>query len=133
MSQLLKSPKCPYPVGALIELAIGANPNTFWHGTTWTEHGTGRAAISLDNTQTEFDVLGKTGGAKNHVMTLNNLIAHTHKFSSGMGATGGLGHGFEWVTDSAEDIDTTETGQAVPEAMPTLPPYIVVARWERTA
>jgi microcystin-dependent protein len=31
-----------------------------------------------DPAQTEFDTLGKSGGEKNHTMTLAEMVAHTH-------------------------------------------------------
>jgi len=38
----------------------------------------GRIAVGLDAAQTEFDVLGETGGEKTHVLTTAELAAHAH-------------------------------------------------------
>jgi microcystin-dependent protein len=38
----------------------------------------GRVAVGLDSTQTEFDALGETGGAKTHTLTVGQLPAHGH-------------------------------------------------------
>ena len=38
----------------------------------------GRVIAGLDASQTEFDTIGKTGGAKNVTLTVSNMPAHTH-------------------------------------------------------
>jgi microcystin-dependent protein len=38
----------------------------------------GRIPVGRDAAQTEFDVLGETGGAKTHQLTVNEMPSHTH-------------------------------------------------------
>jgi microcystin-dependent protein len=38
----------------------------------------GRVIAGLDSSQTEFDAIGKTGGAKSVTLTVSNMPAHTH-------------------------------------------------------
>lgn len=38
----------------------------------------GRVPVGRDAGQTEFDVLGETGGAKTHILTTTEMPAHTH-------------------------------------------------------
>lgn len=38
----------------------------------------GRVPVGRDTTQTEFDVLGETGGAKTHTLTISEMPSHTH-------------------------------------------------------
>lgn len=38
----------------------------------------GRVPVGRDSAQTEFDVLGETGGAKTHSLSINQLPAHQH-------------------------------------------------------
>ena len=38
----------------------------------------GKIPVCYDNTQTEFDVLGETGGEKKHTLTVAELPAHSH-------------------------------------------------------
>ena len=61
---------------------------------------TGRTPVGIDTTQTEFNTLGETGGAKTHTLTTAEIPAHPHPASSGgMSANASHGHGFR--TDSA--------------------------------
>lgn len=43
----------------------------------------GRVAVGLDSGQTEFDILGETGGAKTHTLTQNEMPSHSHAAPSG--------------------------------------------------
>lgn len=38
----------------------------------------GRAVVGFDTTQTEFNFLGETGGAKTHTLTVSEMPSHTH-------------------------------------------------------
>lgn len=38
----------------------------------------GRASVGIDQSQTEFYPLGKTGGSKTHVLTVGEMPSHTH-------------------------------------------------------
>lgn len=38
----------------------------------------GKVAVGKDTTQTEFDVLGETGGEKAHTLTINEMPSHSH-------------------------------------------------------
>ena len=51
--------------------------NTLLGGTTL-PNLKGRVVVGVDAAQTEFDVIGETGGAKTHVLTTAELASHTH-------------------------------------------------------
>jgi microcystin-dependent protein len=46
----------------------------------------GKVTVHRDATQTEFDTLGETGGAKTHTLTVGQLPEHTHQFIGGLNA-----------------------------------------------
>ena len=45
----------------------------------------GKVLVGLDSTQTEFDALGETGGAKTHTLTSTEIPGHTHTTNIGHG------------------------------------------------
>lgn len=51
----------------------------------------GRALVGVDPAQTEFSVVGKTGGAKTHTLTAAELANHVHNFGGDdqIGSQGG--------------------------------------------
>lgn len=46
----------------------------------------GRVPVGYDTTQTEFNTMGKTGGAKTHTLSLQEMPNHTHIFNGGWGS-----------------------------------------------
>ena len=67
----------------------------------------GRVPVGTDSSQTEFDALGETGGAKTHTLTEAQLPSHTHSINhdhASFSTTDGAGnHNHSWtgVNDSA--------------------------------
>ena len=49
----------------------------------------GRVPVGLDSTQTEFDALAETGGAKTHTLTSAQIPGHTHSGTTATGLTNG--------------------------------------------
>ena len=126
--------ECPHPVGAIIELMIGDNPATIWTGTTWIQFGGGRVTVAIDGAIPAFSALENTGGKVGHVMTIGNLIEHDHDYVNHAVYDNAANNGVGLGTDHKDEtIKTGKAGNAMPDPIPTLPPYIVVARWERTA
>lgn len=68
-----------YPVGSIYMSVKNTNPSTFFEGTTWVAWGAGKVPVGVNTSETEFDAVEKTGGAKsvnlNHSHTVNG---HTH-------------------------------------------------------
>lgn len=136
MSALIKnSGRCPHPVGAISELLISDNPATMWSNTAWIQCGGGRVTVAINGAIPAFAALENTGGSIGHVMTINNLIQHNHAIDGQwVGGNGSNIGAFDaGATTTLSGNTTVNTGQASPEAIPTMPPYLVVARWERTA
>lgn len=57
----------------------------------------GKVVVGLNASETEFDALGETGGAKTHTLTISEMPAHDHTSSSytttGSGSTTGAVYG----------------------------------------
>jgi len=148
---------CPFPVDSVYISFSAANPSTFWPGTTWAAIGGGRVLTGLDSGQSEFDAVGKTGGAKTHVLSVSEMPAHSHlqdphthlqnahghtkvasntAGTSGTSATRGAGTQATITMDNATAVNQNAT--AVNQntgggaAHNNLPPYLVVNMWRRT-
>ena len=76
-----------HPVGAIYMSVTNTNPGTFLGG-TWIAWGGGRVPTGVDISQTEFNTVEKTGGAKTHVLTIAELPSHMH----GMAHTHSMAH-----------------------------------------
>lgn len=69
----------------------------------------GRVPVGRDSTQTEFDTLGETGGAKTHTLTTSEMPSHNHTTSSrswtqssGSATISDTGHAHTGTTDATD-------------------------------
>lgn len=137
-----------YPVGTIYETTstnLDTTTKMAAHfGGTWEEYGAGRVLVAK-STDTEFDTIGETGGAKTHTLKVNEMPSHTHiqdahnhwYYNTNAGspnsyytATYQKGYsGNAWTGSTTATNQYTGGG----EAHNNLPPYIVVYRYRRTA
>ncbi len=114
-----------YPVGKVITLGVSTNPNTLYGFGTWTAIA-GKVIVGIDATQTEFDTLNETGGAK----TVD--ISHTHtvtgQLDASPGGNAGVAEGGNY--DNTLAGTTSSSGSATTSV---LQPYQIKYIWERTA
>ncbi len=124
-----------WPVGSIFIGAVATNPGTLLGFGTWVAAAVGRMIVGIDATQTEFDTLGETGGAKTVTLTANEMPVHSHTIP--VGATDDTTAPFDRAdagTNAAGANATAATGNAgVGAAHANLPPYIVYHVWQRTA
>lgn len=126
-----------YPVGAIYLSVSAVSPSVFLGG-TWEPFGAGRTLVGVDPAQTEFATVQKTGGAKTHTLTLDQIPGHTHEQNVTLHDSSGS---FSSNTDCG---DYTATARSVAQGVATgasggggahnnLPPYITCYMWRRTA
>jgi microcystin-dependent protein len=94
----------------------------------------GRVPVGLDSTQTEFDALGETGGAKTHTLTSAEIPSHNHNVrtadnlytvsADGSTAAGGAGGDYRRNAGSTDILTTAVTGGG--GAHNNLQPYIAL-------
>ena len=119
-----------YPIGSIYQSTNNTNPSTFMGG-TWERFGNGRVLVGVDEEDSDFNAPNKTGGAKTHTLTIEEMPSHTHPFS------GANAYNFVKVEVSSTNglIASAKTTDAVGgnQAHNNLQPYITVYMWRRTA
>ena len=132
-----------YPVGAVYISVVATSPATLFGG-TWAVFGAGRALVSLDSTDTDFDTVEEERGAKTVGVAVDTVIPTT-----GYGLTGSSGGALinpttsgalivgDGTTDSSDrdDMAHATSPSAVTSSTTTVSvvqPSIVVYMWKRT-
>jgi hypothetical protein len=133
-----------YPIGSIyMNASNSANPASLLGFGTWSSFGAGRVLVSLDSTQSEFNSIGETGGAKTaaHTLTTAEIPAHNHNWASAEYSgsydygTNQLGNNNSYASSSgaAHSMTTSTVGGGGSHSHSTLQPYITVYMWKRTA
>jgi len=127
-----------YPIGTIYETTNTVHPNTLFGG-TWELYGAGRVTVCRDSSQTEFNVIGKTGGSKylqSHNHNLWQAAGSEVRLSYGEGGTyNKIGLTYNWAAfpDEGSKISTTDVLNLTTGNSGNLQPYIVVYRYRRVA
>lgn len=84
----------------------------------------GKVVVGKDDNDTDFDILGETGGEKEHTLTIDEMPSHTHKLDTRTSA----GNVYGVVTTSSNttsigEVTTKSTGGGEPHNI--LQPYQV--------
>ena len=94
-----------YPVGAIMPTTSNVNPGTYLTGTTWESFGAGKTLVGVDASDTDFDSVAKTGGAKtagdgghthetmSHTLVESEIPQHAHSMTHTHGDTFSLADG----------------------------------------
>jgi len=156
--------KLIYPVGSIYTNAsVSTNPGTLLGFGTWAAFGAGKVPVGIDASDTDFDTVEETGGAKTVTLAEANLPAHTH--AAGSLATASAGAHTHSITHSNSNGSGDGDGTLGPSCCPNssassntnsagahthtisgstgsigsgtavanVQPYIVVYMWKRTA
>ncbi|WP_028008690.1 phage baseplate protein [Solimonas flava] len=113
-------------VGDYLVTESSVSPAMRWPWQTWIEVP-GRVLVGYDASQTEFNAIGKQGGAKTKTLSINELpVGAAIKPHVG---NGGEIDGYSTGAPNADNFDTAGGSQA----FSLLPPYRVARVWRRTA
>jgi hypothetical protein len=140
-----------YPIGAVYISVNATSPDTLFGG-TWAVFGAGRALVSLDATDTDFDTVEELQGSKTVTLSESNLPSHNHKIAAehGGGTTSTvLSSGSQTLATRQTNADTdnhdyrlgsttvaptlgktSDVGSGT--AVNNIQPSIVVYMWKRT-
>lgn len=122
-----------FPVGTMLfNDNPDFNPNVEYGG-TW-ELIKGKMIIGFDDTDDDFNTLGKVGGSKTHTQTVEELAAHNHGLSYGNYYTSVSTSGsqeYSNVKDASRTKKVESTGSGQP--MDIMNPHYVANIWHRVA
>lgn len=124
-----------HPVGCIYMSVSSVSPQTTFGG-TWVRWGNGRVPVGIDSSDSNFSTVEKTGGEKQHQLTVNEMPKHNHTFYHRGG------NNIEVSVPFAENKpiiqgsnrfggDTSDSGEG--NSHNNLQPYITCYMWKRTA
>lgn len=69
--------KLLYPIGSIYMSIQGTNPSVFFGG-TWERIAKGKTLVGVDENDSDFNASSKTGGEKEHKLTIDEMPLHAH-------------------------------------------------------
>lgn len=105
-------------------------------GFTWERIASGKVLIGIDSTDTDFNTIGKTGGEKEHTLTIDEMPAHTHGVPQAHPYNIEAATHYTLVRENYNNrteynVATSATGGG--QAHNNMPPYQVAAFWQRVS
>jgi hypothetical protein len=121
MTDLLK---IIFPIGSSYITQENTNPNTILGFGEW-ERAKGKVLIGLDEDDTDLNTIGKTGGEKEHALTIEEMPSHKHSGVPLVNIADGYTEGtYGYKGTGASSENTTATGGGQPHN--NMQPYEVV-------
>lgn len=130
-----------YPVGSIYMSTVSTNPSSFMGG-TWVAWGSGRVPVGINTSDTDFNTVEKTGGAKTQELRAMIGAVNGNPRALGynpVGAVSGIGYtnNYGVVGSDPGTIRTINHSTLVRRAdgnnATTIQPYITCYMWKRTA
>lgn len=121
-----------YPVGSIYISINSKNPGDIFGG-TWERIAKGMTLVGVDENDIDFNKSGKTGGEKEHTLTIDEMPLHSHSLGIGPQNNSGsyvLPYGGNRYSNTAE-ANTNSAGKGQPHN--NMPPYYTVYIYVRTA
>lgn len=127
--------KLLYPIGSIYMSIQDTNPSAFFGG-TWERIAKGKTLVGVDENDSDFDASSKTGGEKEHILTIDEIPEHSHNGLQGVGlqftGNGSDGGGIHLASTGQEQrIKTFPTGGNQPHN--NIQPYYTCYIFVRTA
>ena len=128
-----------YPVGSIYFSIDSENPSNKFGG-TWEAWGAGRVPVGVNETDSDFNAVEKTGGEKTHKLIDSEMPRHFHTMDSAVSIKDSIvsndtglyqGSGAITFTTIGKVVKTDDAGESI--AHNKLQPYITCYMWKRTA
>ena len=66
-----------FPIGYIYMSTSSTNPSVYFGG-TWVRIAKGKTLVGVDENDTDFNASSKTGGEKEHTLTIDEMPSHSH-------------------------------------------------------
>ena len=125
------------PIGSIYMSVNDTNPSIYFGG-TWVSWGAGRIPVGVDTSDNDFSTVEKTGGEKEHTLTVNEMPSHYHTLNTVVDGTNPGGSApiriqtnyYQWGGTGVYP-GTDRTGGSQPHN--NMQPYITCYMWKRIA
>lgn len=122
-------------VGDIIFSTSDENPSTIYGG-TWVAWGKGQVPVGVDTSDSDFNTVEKTGGEKEHTLTVGEMPSHTHAQYVTSDNVSGVGIRVDYTKDGSslpylQGINTGSSGGNQPHN--NIQPYITCYMWKRVS
>ena len=136
LAQVNGNPLAYYPIGSIYMSVNNTDPSTLFGG-TWVSWGAGRVPVGVDTSDNDFSTVEKTGGEKEHTLTVNEMPSHYHRLNTVINGTNAGGSApyriqtdkYQWGGTGVYP-GTDGTGGSQPHN--NMQPYITCYMWKRT-
>lgn len=101
-----------WPIGSIYISVTNTNPSTYFGG-TWQRFGQGKCIVGVNESETEFNTVQKTGGAKTVGLSTANMPSHNHSLSINTTSLSGEWQYYHASTDLVQGggiVGTASTG-----------------------
>lgn len=121
-----------YRIGDILLSMTNESPSLIYGG-TWKLIAKGRTLVGVDETQSEFNSVNKTGGEKTHLLNESEMPTHHHKTAIDFGGNESLDNygSYGYNATSRYYNNTSDKGGNQPHN--NLQPYLTCYIWQRTA
>lgn len=122
-----------FPIGSIYLSINNINPSKWFDG-TWELIAQGRTLVGVDTNDSDFNEPKKTGGAKTHTLSVDEMPAHQHNQNGSVANSSGYSN----MSLAGNSYTGGETGHKTSkvgggQAHNNLQPYFTCYIWCRTA
>ena len=129
--KIIEEDKKKYYVGKLIFDTKNVNPVIYLGFGVWALWGSGRVPVGVNPNDTDFNEVEKTGGEKEHTLTIDEMPSHSHPITYWTGGSGGYVNATTTAPDNSVNRNSGDTGGG--KAHNNLQPYITCYIWKRVS
>lgn len=132
-TEISTSLQARYHIGKIIIETENINPATYLGFGTWELWGQGKVPVGVDTEDEDFNTVEKTGGEKEHTLTINEMPSHSHGISANAHISSQAHSSGEarWPWTDWQEANRATWNAGGGQAHNILQPYITCYMWKR--